>query len=68
MDPLVFGRELKLGVLVHIKPGELARGALVISDEAGRKCKTSFGIGTIGPRAGPGGDAGELLQPEIHSA
>ena len=58
MDPIVFGRELNLGVLVHIKPVGIACNSIATSDEAGRKFRSVQWVGTIGPRAGPRGDAG----------
>ena len=57
MDPIVFGRELKLGVLVHIKPDGIACNSIVTSDETGRKFRSAQWVGTIVPRAGQGGDA-----------
>ena len=60
MDPIVLRRELKLGVLVHIKLDGIACSSIVTSDEAGRNFRTAQWVGTIVPRAGPGGDAGEL--------
>ena len=53
MDPIVFGRGLNLGVLVHIKLDGIACSSIATSDEAGRKFRTAQWVGTIVPRAGP---------------